>query len=81
MLVSDEVQTFIRRVADVAASLSDPQRAMLARARREWLAHPPRCYGPTNTRKALRDRGLAHGDCCYLTPFGIEVRKLILDDA
>lgn len=62
-------------VAEIAAGLSEQMRAMLLRARPDTVSGPPRCYGPSNTRKALRERGLGSGDYCYLTPLGEAVRN------
>lgn len=68
-------------VEQVMKGLTSPMRAMLARSRREWPNLPPRCYGPANTRRALRERGLAHGDFAYLTPLGLEVRARLLSSS
>lgn len=63
-------------VQEVVAGLSDKMRRMLLWARPDWK-EPPRCYGPANTKQALRARGLAHGDFAYLTPLGLAVRAHI----
>lgn len=62
----------------IARGLSKAQRGSMIRARRAWSDEPPRCYGPGVTLKALRERGLGHGDFCYLTPLGLAVRDVLL---
>lgn len=62
-----------QRVEEIAGRLTKAQRFALTTAR-EGYHEPPRCYGPGVTRKALRERGLAHGDFAYLTPLGLAVR-------
>lgn len=61
-------------VAEIAAGLTQPMRDMLRLSRIEGRFGPPRCWGPANTKAALRERGLGHGDWCYLTPLGLAVR-------
>jgi hypothetical protein len=65
-----------QEVAAIIAKLTKAQRAMISRARPGWN-EPPRMYGPGITKKALRDRGLAHGDFAYLTPLGLAVRTAL----
>lgn len=62
---------------EIVRGMTEAMRAMLLRARREWSDQPPRCYGPANTKKALRERGLGSGDFCYLTPLGLQVRTYL----
>jgi hypothetical protein len=68
-------------LAHIAARLSDAQRSMLLRSRPHNLNEPPRCYGPGTTRKALRERGLGHGDYCYLTPLGLSLAQYLRSQA
>lgn len=68
-------------IAAIAAGLSEKQKAMLCRSRRKWSHMPHWCSGPANTKKALRDRGLAHGDFCYLTPLGLAVRQHLMEQS
>lgn len=64
---------------EIASKLSKTQRQSILSARRNWSYEPPRCYGHPPTMRALRERGLAHGDFCYLTPLGLEVRNILLN--
>lgn len=65
-------------IAAIARGLSHAQRLLIVRSRRDWSNEPPRCFGPGTTKKALRERGLAHGDSAYLTPLGLSVRDHLL---
>lgn len=67
--------------SEVASKLSQHMKAMLRHARPDSYSAPPRCYGRGVTKKALRDRGLGHGDFCYLTPLGLAVREYLLTQA
>lgn len=61
----------------IADGLSEKMHSMLLQARQEEFHQPDRCRGPANTRQALRERGLAHGDFCHLTPLGLAVREIL----
>lgn len=63
----------------IAAGLSEAMKNAIGRARREWSTQPPRCYAHSRTMTGLRNHGLAHGDCCYLTPLGLAVRQALND--
>ena len=68
-------------VAAIVRGLSEAQRRALAMARRDQIDKLPRIYGHAGvTRKALRERGLAHGDPCYLTPLGDAVRTALMEE-
>ena len=61
----------------IAGEISGTMQAMLLRARHHGFGMPMRCHGPANTMKALRVRGLGHGDYVYLTPLGVAVRAIL----
>lgn len=65
-------------IAAIAKGLTKAQREAIGRSRRTWPTEPHRCFGPGVTRKALRERGLAHGDFAYLTSLGLAVRAHII---
>lgn len=68
-------------------SLLALERGLTAAMRRALsTAHPDsidgnyRVYDRGIVRKALRNRGLGHGDFCYLTPLGAALRAHILGE-
>jgi hypothetical protein len=65
-------------VEAVAPSLTKAQREAVERAYSSPFDKHPRVAATGATRKALRDRGLGHGDWCYLTPLGLAVREHLL---
>lgn len=65
---------------EIARKLTTAQAEALTTATRQWGNGLYRPTAPGVTRKALRDRGLGHGDWAYLTPLGLAVRKALLQD-
>ena len=63
----------------IVAGLSPAQRAALLNASKSFARDRDRVAATGATRKALRDRGLGHGDWCYLTPLGLRVRARLAE--
>jgi hypothetical protein len=64
----------------IIAELSEAQRVSLISARASYPENIYRVLGHGVTRKALRARGLGHGDFCYLTPLGLAVRSALIGE-
>lgn len=67
-------------IAEVAKGLTKAQREAICNANSSYHGDLDRVYGAGVTRKALRERGLGHGDYCYLTPLGLAVRSHLLSE-
>ena len=65
-------------IARVAEGLTKTMCRALCSARQVNLGEPLRVYDRGMIRKALRTRGLGHGDFCYLTPLGLAIRTHLL---
>jgi hypothetical protein len=59
---------------ELAGKLTEAQRAAILNARSSYSGERDRVFAAGMTRKALRERGIGHGDWCYLTPTGLALR-------
>jgi hypothetical protein len=67
-----------RDVEGVAKGLTEAQRRAILAARPSYDGLRDCVFAAGMTRKALRERGIGHGDWCYLTPLGLAVRAHLL---